>query len=205
MAKTNVPPTRSNLLRTKQDLRFAREGFEILDQKREVLAKELVSQANEAEELQDRMEKMLAEAYRVLEKAMLTMGREHVEWAALAVHKTVEVQLKFHGVMGIELPLVESNGKPPEMSYSLGDTSVSLDQASAAFREILSLIPDLSRLVTTVWRLAIELRKTQRRVNALEYIFIPEYEETIAYIESSLEEREREETFTLKLLKGRSS
>jgi V/A-type H+-transporting ATPase subunit D len=205
MAKTNVPPTRSNLLRTRQDLRFAREGFEILDQKREVLAKELVSQANEAEELQDRMEKMLAEAYRVLEKAMLTMGREHVEWAALAVHKTVEVQLKFHGVMGIELPLVESNGKPPEMSYSLGDTSVSLDQASAAFREILSLIPDLSRLVTTVWRLAIELRKTQRRVNALEYIFIPEYEETIAYIESSLEEREREETFTLKLLKGRSS
>jgi V/A-type H+-transporting ATPase subunit D len=205
MAKTNVPPTRSNLLRTKQDLRFAREGFEILDQKREVLAKELVSQANDAEELQDRMEKMLAEAYRVLEKAMLTMGREHVEWAALAVHKTVEVQLKFHGVMGIELPLVESNGKPPEMSYSLGDTSVSLDQASAAFREILSLIPDLSRLVTTVWRLAIELRKTQRRVNALEYIFIPEYEETIAYIESSLEEREREETFTLKLLKGRSS
>jgi V/A-type H+-transporting ATPase subunit D len=205
MAKTNVPPTRSNLLRTRQDLRFAREGFEILDQKREVLAKELVSQANDAEQLQDRMEKMLAEAYRVLEKAMLTMGREHVEWAALAVHKTVEVQLKFHGVMGIELPLVESNGKPPEMSYSLGDTSVSLDQASAAFREILSLIPDLSRLVTTVWRLAIELRKTQRRVNALEYIFIPEYEETIAYIESSLEEREREETFTLKLLKGRSS
>jgi V/A-type H+-transporting ATPase subunit D len=205
MAKTNVPPTRSNLLRTKQDLRFAREGFEILDQKREVLAKELVSQANDAEELQDRMEKMLAEAYSVLEKAMLTMGREHVEWAALAVHKSVEVQLKYHGVMGIELPLVESNGKPPEMSYSLGDTSVSLDQASAAFREILNLIPDLSRLVTTVWRLAIELRKTQRRVNALEYIFIPEYEETIAYIESSLEEREREETFTLKLLKGRSS
>jgi V/A-type H+/Na+-transporting ATPase subunit D len=205
MAKTNVPPTRSNLLRTRQDLRFAREGFEILDQKREVLAKELVSQANDAEELQDRMEKMLAEAYRVLEKAMLTMGREHVEWAALAVHKSVEVQLKFHGVMGIELPLVESNGKPPEMSYSLGDTSVSLDQASAAFREILSLIPDLSRLVTTVWRLAIELRKTQRRVNALEYIFIPEYEETIAYIESSLEEREREGIFALKLLKRHSS
>lgn len=205
MAKTNVPPTRSNLLRTRQDLRFAREGFEILDQKREVLAKELVRQANDAEELQDRTEIMLAEAYRVLEKAMLTMGREHVEWAALAVHKSVEVQLKFHGVMGIELPLIESNGKPPEMSYSLGDTSVSLDQASAAFREILSLIPELSRLVTTVWRLAIELRKTQRRVNALQYIFIPEYEETIAYIESSLEEREREETFTLKLLKGHSS
>jgi V/A-type H+/Na+-transporting ATPase subunit D len=205
MAKTNVPPTRSNLLRTRQELKFAREGFEILDQKREVLAKELVRQANDAQELQDRTEKMLAEAYRVLEKAMLTMGREHVEWAALAVNKSVEVQLKFHGVMGIELPLIESNGKPPEMSYSLGDTTVSLDQASAAFREILSLLPELSRLVTTVWRLAIELRKTQRRVNALQYIFIPEYEETIAYIENSLEEREREGIFTLKLLKRHST
>jgi V/A-type H+/Na+-transporting ATPase subunit D len=205
MARNNVPPTRSNLLRTRQELKFAREGFEILDQKREVLAKELVRQANDAEQLRERMEKMLAEAYCALEKAMLTMGREHVEWAALAVHKTVDVKLKYHGVMGIELPLIEAIGEPPEMSYSLGDTTASLDQASAAFREILSDIPDLSRLVTTVWRLAIELRKTQRRVNALQHIFIPDYEETIAFIESSLEEREREETFTLKLLKGRSS
>jgi V/A-type H+-transporting ATPase subunit D len=205
MARNNIPPTRSNLLRTRQELKFAREGFEILDQKREVLAKELVRLANDAEQMRDRVDEMLAEAYRALEKAMLTMGREHVEWAALAVHKTVDVKLKYHGVMGLELPLIEAAGEPPEMSYSLGDTTASLDQASAAFREILSDIPELSRLVTTVWRLAIELRKTQRRVNALQYIFIPEYEETIAFIESSLEEREREETFTLKLLKGRSS
>jgi V/A-type H+-transporting ATPase subunit D len=205
MARNNIPPTRSNLLRTRQELKFAREGFEILDQKREVLAKELVRLANDAEQMRDRVDEMLAEAYQALEKAMLTMGREHVEWAALAVHKTVDVKLKYHGVMGIELPLIEAAGEPPEMSYSLGDTTASLDQASAAFREILSNIPDLSRLVTTVWRLAIELRKTQRRVNALQYIFIPEYEETIAFIESSLEEREREETFTLKLLKKRPS
>ena len=204
MARINVPPTRSNLLRTRQELRFAREGFEILDQKRVVLAKELVRLANDAEAAQDEMNKLLAEAYAAQERAILMMGVEQVEWAALAVHKTVDVQVKHRGVMGISLPLIEASGEPPEMTYSLGDTAASLDEASAAFREVLSRISELSRLVTSVWRLAVELRKTQRRVNALQYIFIPQYEETIAFIQSSLEEREREETFRLKLLKNKT-
>jgi vacuolar-type H+-ATPase subunit D/Vma8 len=91
------------------------------------------------------------------------------------------------------------------MPYSLGDTTAALDEASAAFREVLGHIPDLAELVTSVWRLAGELRKTQRRVNALQHIFIPEYEETVSFIESALEEREREETFRLKRLKARTT
>ncbi len=205
MARVSVPPTRSNLLRTKQELQFAREGYEILDQKRVVLAKELVSLANEAQTVQDQMNQLLARAYRSLEMAMLTMGREHVAWAALAINKTVDVQVKERGVMGISLPVIDASGEPPEMTYSLGDTAASLDEASAAFREVLTQIPEISRLTTSVWRLAVELRKTQRRVNALQYIFIPQYEETITYIQSSLEEREREETFRLKLLKNRAA
>lgn len=204
MARVNVPPTRSNLLRTKQELQFAREGYEILDQKRVVLARELVSLANEAQTAQDEMDQLLARAYRALEMAMLTMGREHVAWAALAIHKTVDVQVRDRGVMGISLPVIEASGEPPEMTYSLGDTAASLDEASAAFKDVLAHIPEISRLTTSVWRLAVELRKTQRRVNALQYIFIPQYEETITYIQSSLEEREREETFRLKLLKNRA-
>jgi V/A-type H+-transporting ATPase subunit D len=203
MARINIPPTRSNLLRTKQELKFAREGYEILDRKRDVLAKELVRLANDAEALQQDLEKLISSAYSALEKAKLTMGREHVEWAALAVNKTVEVQLKYRGVMGVSLPLIEASGEPVEMPYSLGDTTATLDEADSLFREVLSRIPELSKLVTSVWRLAIELRKTQRRVNALEFIFIPNYEETITFIQSSLEEREREETFRLKLLKSR--
>ncbi len=204
MARSNIPPTRSNLLRTKQELQFAREGYEILDQKREVLAKELVRLANDAGSLQERMDTLVASAYRALEKAMLMMGREHVEWAALAVHKTVDVDVKYRGVMGIALPIIEASGEPPEMTYSLGDTTATLDEASTLFREVLSNLPELSRLTTSVWRLAVELRKTQRRVNALEFIFIPDYVETITYIQSSLEEREREETFRLKLLKNKT-
>jgi V/A-type H+/Na+-transporting ATPase subunit D len=205
VAQIKIPPTRSNLIRTRQELKFAREGYEILDQKRVMLAKELVRLANDAERLEAEMSQLTAAAYRALEKARLTMGREHVEWAALAVNKTVDVQLKYRGVMGIALPLIEASGQPPEMSYSLGDTAVTLDEASTLFREVLSRLPELSRLVTSVWRLAIELRKTQRRVNALQYIFIPDYEATITYIQSSLEEREREEMFRLKLLKVRTA
>ena len=205
MARINVPPTRSNLLHMKQELQFAREGFEILDRKREVLSTELVHIAHDAEVLQEQVWKLLAAAYEALEQAKLTMGREHVEWAALAVNKTVDVRLKSRGVMGVSIPLVEARGGPPEMPYSLGDTTASLDQAGAAFREVLSHIPELSELVTTVWRLAAELRKTQRRVNALQNIFIPEYEETVAFIESALEEREREEVFRLKRLKNKTA
>jgi V/A-type H+-transporting ATPase subunit D len=189
----------------KQELQFAREGCEILDRKREVLTTELIQLAHDAEMIQEQVWQLLATAYRALENAKLTMGQEHVEWAALAVSNTIDVQLRFRGVMGIPIPLIEAHGGPPEMSYSLGDTTAALDEVSADFREVLGHIPELSELLTSVWRLAAELRKTQRRVNALQYIFIPAYEETVAFIESALEEREREETFRLKLLKTRST
>jgi V/A-type H+-transporting ATPase subunit D len=204
MAKLNIAPTRSNLLRIKQDLQFAKEGYEILNRKREVLTTELIRMSHNAEELQQQVWELLAEAYLAMEKAQLKMGRERVEWAALAADKTVDVQLKVRGVMGVSVPVIESHGAPPEMLYSMGDTSAALDEASGAFARVLKLIPELSMVLTTVWRLANELRKTQRRVNALQYIFIPEYEETVLFIVSSLEERDREETFRLKLLKRKS-
>jgi V/A-type H+-transporting ATPase subunit D len=205
MTRINVPPTRSSLLRMKQELQFAREGYEILDKKREVLTMELIRLTHDAETYQEKMASLLATAYRTLEQARLSMGQEHMEWAALAVNETVDVQLKFRGVMGVMLHQIETRGHPPEMPYSLGDTTAALDETSVMFREVLDGIPRLAELVTSVWRLAGELRKTQRRVNALEHIFIPDYEETIAFIENALEEREREETFRLKRLKTKVS
>lgn len=203
MAKINVAPTRSNLIRIKKDLRFAREGYEILDRKREVLTTELVRVAKEADALQKEVWALLATAYGAMEKARLVMGSDHVEWAALAANKTVEVNLKLRGIMGVAIPMIEASGEPQRLPYSPGDTAAALDEASSAFREVLIKVPQLSMLTTTVWRLAGELRKTQRRVNALQHIFIPQYEETVLFIVSSLEEREREETFRLKLLKTR--
>ncbi|MEO8357013.1 MAG: V-type ATP synthase subunit D [Chloroflexota bacterium] len=201
MSNINVAPTRTNLIRIKKELQFAREGYEILDRKREVLTTELVRVAHEADVLQKEVWQILEGAYRALEKAQLTLGSDHVEWAALAANKTVDVHLKLRGIMGVAIPVIEARGEPQKMLYSLSGTNAALDEASAAFREVLIKTPQLSMLVTTVWRLAGELRKTQRRVNALQHIFIPAYEETVAFIISSLEEREREETFRLKWLK----
>ena len=205
MTRMNVPPTRSNLLRIRQDLGLAREGYEILDKKREVLTAELMRLAHDAERLQRQVWDLLSAAYLAMQGAKLTMGQEHVEWAALAVNKTVEVEIRSRGVMGVPIPMVEAHGEPPEMPYSLGDTMATLDEASIAFRQVLNEIPELSELMTSVWRLARELRKTQRRVNALQYIFIPDYEDTVEFIESALEEREREETFRLKRLKTKTA
>lgn len=204
MSRLNIAPTRSNLMRIKKQLAFAREGYEILDKKREVLTTELMHLAHDADVLQQEVWKQLDSAYRSLENARLTVGQERVEWAALAVNKTIEVEIKNRGVMGVPIPIVESHGEPPQISYSLGDTLATMDDASFSFRTVLNRVPELAEVMTSVWRLARELRKTQRRVNALKYIFIPNYEETAAYIENALEEREREETFRLKLLKDKS-
>ncbi len=204
MAPINIPPTRSNLLRVKKDLQFAREGYEILNRKREVLTTELIRVAHDAEVLQQKVWKLLAAAYSALEKAQLRMGREKVEWAALGASKSVDVTLKYRSIMGVAIPQVDAHIHSQEMRYSPGDTTAALDEASEAFHDVLNYLPELSRLISTVWRLANELRKTQRRVNALQYIFIPAYEETVIFIQSSIEEREREDTFRLKLLKHRT-
>ncbi|MBN1487898.1 MAG: V-type ATP synthase subunit D [Anaerolineae bacterium] len=205
MTRLNVAPTRSNLLDIRDSLKLACEGYEILDKKREVLTTELIHVAHDATVLQERVWKLLEEAYGALEVARLTMGREHLEWAALSVNESIEVRIRPHSVMGVVIPAVEGYGAPPEMPYGLGNTSVSLDESAARFRKVLTELPALAETMTTVWRLARELQKTQRRVNALKYIFIPQYEETLAFIEAALEEREREETFRLKRIKSKVS
>ncbi|MBA3073731.1 MAG: V-type ATP synthase subunit D, partial [Anaerolineae bacterium] len=88
MTKINVAPTRSNLIRIRKELQFSKEGYEILNRKREVLTTELIQMAHKAEELQREVWSQLAEAYAAMEKAQLNMGTERVEWAALAANKT---------------------------------------------------------------------------------------------------------------------
>lgn len=205
MPQVSIAPTRTNLIRLKKELRFAKEGYEILDRKREALTGELVRVAKEADTLQKEVWALLQTAYDAMEKARLVMGSDHVEWASLAVNKTVDVRLRLRGIMGVAIPQIEARGEPPKLLYSPGDTAAVLDEASSMFREVLLRIPQLSMLTAAVWRLANELKKTQRRVNALQHIFIPNYQHQIDFIVSSLEEREREETFRLKWLKTKMS
>ncbi len=198
-----ITPTRSNLLQTREMLALAREGHEILDKKREVLTSTLLRLAEEAQAQQAALHAALAVAYAALAEARQTMGRERLEWVAMAVQKSVEVEITLHSIMGVATPTIAAQGGPPEMAYSPGDTPVALDEAVAQFRAALALLPETAATLTTVWRLARELQKTQRRVNALQHVLIPRYEAAVTSIANALEEREREETFRLKRLKGR--
>lgn len=203
MIINSIPPTRSNLLRLKVSLSFAKEGYSILDQKREVLTMELLGLVAKANSQQQKVNALLREAYQALEMARLTMGREKMEWAALSVNSSIEVKVLNHGMMGVPLPKIEAYGCYPELSYSFGGTSVPLDLTKKAFEKVLDEIPELTLLQVSVSRLARELKKTQRRVNALEHIFIPNYIDTIHFIEENLEEQDREEIFRLQMLKKR--
>jgi V/A-type H+-transporting ATPase subunit D len=201
MIINNIAPTRSNLLSLKDSLSFVKEGHSILDKKRELLNMELLKLVDKAEILQKKVDALITEAYHALELARLTMGREKMEWAALSVNTSREVTVVNHGMMGIPLPTIETYGSNPSLSYSMAGTSVLLDQTREAFEKVLAEIPELTTLQVSVSRLYRELKKTQRRVNALERIFIPNYEETIHFIEENLEEQDREEIFRLLWLK----
>jgi len=113
MTRMRLAPTRSNLLSVRADLKVAREGYEILDKKREVLTTELIHIAHRATVLQTRVWALLAEAYQALAIARLSMGREHLEWAALSVNETIEVKVQLRSIMGVVIPKAESSGGPP--------------------------------------------------------------------------------------------
>src|SRR6187401_334294 len=115
MPNINIAPTRSNLIRVRKDLRFAKEGYEILDRKREALTGELVRVAKEADTLQKEVWALLQTAYDAMEKARLVMGSDHVEWAALAVNRTVDVHLRLRGIMGVAIPVITASGEPPKL------------------------------------------------------------------------------------------
>jgi len=203
MARLKISPTRSNLISTRQRLALARKGHDLLDRKREVLVMEIERMIDDAGRVQQQVQEQFRRAYTSIEGARAIMGTERVRRMALARPKEVDVHITLRSVMGVEVPSVSYQVPKRGPLYGLGDTSVLLDQAQQKWGDVLALMGQLAQKVTTVWRLALELRRTQRRVNALENIFIPSYEETVTYIEDTLEEREREELFRTKLAKAK--
>ena len=201
MARYRASPTRSNLARFRQELSRAREGHALLDRKREVLAMNLMRMAHDAETMQQQVAELLQVAYAALRVANLTMGHEMIQWVALATEGKVDVAVLMRSIMGVVVPTIEIKEEPPELAFGLGHTTAGLDEAQVAFRRVLELLPTLAETVSSVWRLANELQRTHRRVNALEYIFIPQYAETIKFIQDSLEEKGREDHFRLKRVK----
>jgi V/A-type H+-transporting ATPase subunit D len=203
MAKLNVAPTKSSYLLLKRQLAFAEEGYDLLDQKRQILVFELMSRLGRARDFESRVAAAMAEAFAALREALLEIGSEGVDRAALGVRAEYNLEISEQVLMGLRVPRVTSTVAPPSAQFGLTGTTAHTDLAMQKFAEALRLLAELAELETAVLRLANELRKAQRRCNALSKVFIPDYAETITYILSSLEERERESFIILKMVKAR--
>ncbi|MBE3133980.1 MAG: V-type ATP synthase subunit D [Acidobacteria bacterium] len=203
MAKLNVAPTKSSYLALSRQLEFAEEGYDLLEQKRQILIFELMSRLGRARDAERRIAQAMGLAFGALREAVLAMGSDAVDRAAVGVRLAHEVLLADQAVMGIRLPHVTVEAEAPGVQFGVVGTSVYADETMRRFVEMLQLLGELAELENAVLRLARELRKTQRRCNALSKIFIPNYSETIGYITSSLEERERESFIILKMIKDR--
>lgn len=203
MARYEVAPTRTNLLNLRRDLEFAYQGYELLEQKREILVVELKGLTARAVEAQKKVDEELAKAFGALKEAQLVRGSSGISFAARAVNVQTDISLRERRIMGIGIPIVSVSLKDNAPYYGPQATSVWTDEAVVRFKNAIAAIGRLAETRISLVRLAREIQKTVRRVNALEMVFIPDYEETVNYIEDSLEEAEREAFFVLKLIKGR--
>ncbi len=204
MRRTDISATKSNLLQLKQHFGFVRSAHELLDEKREVLLEELIDVYREAGQLRRDLEAALTTVYAALRDGLLAGGRPLLEQESVATGGTHSLRLRERSIMGVIVPLLDLT-----VTDSTGPAAApgwAVPAAARVRRQLRRLLPALARLAeveVSCRRLAAELQKTKRKVNALENIFIPEYRDTIHYIEGALEEKEREALFQMKRLKGR--
>ncbi|MFQ3547846.1 MAG: V-type ATP synthase subunit D [Termitinemataceae bacterium] len=204
MARDQIAPTKSNLLKIKDRLATALEGYDLLEQKREILVMELLQTVESVKILERDLYKQVETAYPALKRMLLVMGRERAN--RLSHFGQQEFALKEKRVIaaGMSLPSLEVQLNEVKLTYSPANSFAECDETVLEFYRLLKTLTELAAVRTIAWRLAREVRKTQRRVNALEKQVIPTARETKVFIEASLEEREREAFFTSKLLKRKA-
>lgn len=193
--------TKGNLIAAKNTLRLSKLGFDLLDRKRNILIRELMSLVDEAAGLQSEINKTFEDAFAALRGAAIDMGIDKVDSMSRAVPIENGVNLRIRSVMGVEIPKVsidEEDNSPPFGMYSM---TTSLDEVHRHFKKVKMMSLRLAEVETAAYRLAVSVRKTQKRANALKNIMIPRYENLVADITNSLEEKEREEFTRLKVIK----
>jgi V/A-type H+/Na+-transporting ATPase subunit D len=195
--------TRINLIQTKKTLNLAETGRTVLERKRDILLRELRQAIYEAEKAREDLDEALGLAYSSLAEAKVASGSEAVSAAGLGSSLVADFLLDYRGIMGVTVPVVsfidEDNVKP---DYGFGGTNAKLDEAFRFFRGALERLADLAGAEGTVFQMANDVRRTQRRVNALNHVLIPAYRSTVRRIELVLEEKEREEFVRTKRTKS---
>lgn len=199
----SLPRTRASLLQLRQALAEARDGHALLERKREVLLREVWSLMRAVRQHEDRIRERFDAAHAALRAARLDAGSDVVRSALLAPSAHTTCSVESRNLMGVVLPKVQVQVRPERLTTSAGGTPASLDVARLRWLEVGQALDVWAETYGSVWRVAAELARTQRRVAALEQVLIPEHEQAIRAIEATLEEAEREGFVRTKRVKAR--
>ncbi len=194
-------PTKGNLMLAQNTLALSKQGYELLDKKRNILMREMMALVDKAKSLHSRIEAIFSDAYCALESANVSIGINTVEDIGFAIPVDDGIKIKFRSVMGVELPVVSRERNETVPMYGLAMTNSALDEAVAKFMKVKELTLELAEIETSVYRLAVSIGKTQKRANSLKNIMIPKYEGIVKNIQDVLDEKEREEFSRLKMIK----
>lgn len=198
-------PTKGNLMLAKNSLALAHQGYDLMDKKRNILLKELMSLIDEAKDIQEEIDQTFTKAYACLQRANIEHGISKVRELAFTVPIEDSIRIQTRSIMGTEIPHVKYDAKQNDLTYSFSTTRESIDIAREAFREVKDLTIKLSMVENAAYRLATNIKKTQKRANALKNITIPMYSNLVYTISNALEEKEREEFTRLKVIKRMKS
>ena len=196
-------PTKGNLILAKNSLALANQGYELMDKKRNILIRELMELIDQAKDIQEQIDSTFTHAYKCLQHANIEHGISLVSQLAYTVPIEDSIKIKSRSIMGTEIPLVDYTPDENQPTYSFSTTDESIDRAREAFRKAKELTIKLSMIENAAYRLATNIKKTQKRANALKNITIPTYTTLVSSISNALEEKEREEFTRLKVIKQR--
>ena len=190
----NTFPTKGNLILAKNSLALSLQGFDLMDKKRNILIREMMNLIDEAKGIQSQIDVTFREAYGALQRANMEIGINTVQTISYTVPIEDSIRIKTRSIMGTEIPLVESESSGDAPTYAFYSTKES-------FEKVKELTIRLSMVENAAYRLAANIKKTQKRANALKNITIPHYEQLTKDISNALEEKEREEFTRLKVIK----
>ena len=207
MAETlpNVKPTRMELLKLKRRVKLADRGHKLLKEKRDALVSEFMVVIKEYKEARNRAEESLQIAFHNLLMAEVLLGSWDIEQISDITLRDIDLDFAIKNIMGVSVPIMKVGNlvrKVNQRGYGFLSTNAQLDDAAKSFEESIMVIVNLAEVEESVRRIAEEVEKTKRRVNALEYIVIPRLRATIKYIEMRMEEIERESFMRLKKIKA---
>jgi len=205
LMQENIAPTKANLIAAQAALVFSKKGYELLDKKRNVLIKQMMSFMDRAKAIQQKMQGIFKEAYEGLIMANITIGINEVNEVAKSIPQATEFTILTQSVMGVEIPQIKYEKRELEPYYSFYHTNTALDVALKEFHRVKYLLYELAEIEDSIYKLATEIKRTQKRTNALKNIQIPKYEALVKMISERLEEKEREDFFRLKVLKKKKN